>query len=125
MDVSKQNKSTFLRKSSQFGGKKGPFTELSANPGGSDLITLDKELSAEVGQTEVEFVDSFEYKPSSNDFKFNFGASQGIDNSSNLGNLEGCTSTETKEDVSGTRTNFFKMQTSENSFRFSFPDPES
>ena len=125
VDVRKQNRSTFLRKSSQLVEKKEPCTQVPPNLEGSDLITVDNQLSAEVGQTRVEFVDGFEYKPSGNDFKFNFGASKGIDNPSNLENLEFHTSTETRKDVCGTSTNFYKMQTSENSFRFSFPAPES
>ena len=83
------------------------------------------ELSVKVGQTEVEFVDGFKYKPSDNDFKFNFDACKETDNTSEHGNVEGRTSTEKREDVSGTSTNFYKMQTSEDSFRFSFPAPES
>ena len=117
VDIDEQNKSTFLRKSSQFVEKKEPCTEVCA--------TVHSELSVKVGQTEVKFVDGFKYKPSDNDFKFNFDASKETDNTSEHGNVEGHTSTEKREDVSGTSTNFYKMQTSENSFRFSFPAPES
>ena len=124
VNADKQNKCTFLRKSCQLLDQK-KVCVLEENDNRRE--SSEKGEPVPDGKTEVKFVDGFKYNPSGNDFRFNFSSASQNDNqfrpkdpSSKAAN-EGAPNS----GVTGTTASFYKMQVSDNSFRFQFPDPGS
>ena len=120
-----QKKSTFFKKSSQLNRTNScPETEITEVGQNETLPSAESERggTCEPACTRVDFLNGFKYTPSANDFEFNFECSSNSDKQEE----EISTAADvTKADITQTTRNFYKLQVSDNSFRFNFPSPES
>ena len=125
VNADKQNKSTFLRKSCQLlDQKKVCVSEENDN---TSRESSEKGEPVPDGKTEVKFVDGFKYNPSGNDFRFNFSSASQNDNQFGPKDPSSKAANECAPNsgVTETTASFYKMQVSDNSFRFEFQDQGS